>query len=520
LLVALLLAASPARAYIVGHAVSLEERTRGADLICKATVIADHPATDDWFEPMSGFEVRETELRVVSILKGPHSSMIRFRHYARSSGLGLYMPQSYTFVPGRTYLLAAVRASGDIYRQLSKSPAQMDGSVLLAGDAKPHRGTTLTDAEWAELVLLLKSPVEGEVVGAIQRLDAMSGGPAWDEFGYADFDRSKTLATIEPLVGSNRVAVATAAITVFGGESPYFEDQDAQFWLAGDAKGYFPGVYARKRIASPLAEAGTKALLRVATDGMTPEVRALAIRSLGRSSHALPAAMLALWLRDPNIVVRRAAVLMSAERPDREPIIAAAMDRSPDIRRAAALAVGFSQDPTLLPQLDRLLRESVPDVRAAAALSLESFPLDQAAPIMRANLSSEFRSVFINALAQENPQRYLAELTELMHQEPRAVIGGGSFSPHESWRILFNFIKARPPAELTAGKFDLSLDALERMHWSSSGEPTELYALYVSRGLVPRAKKFREMARKSTPFFDLDIYFDRVDRNPEAYLQQ
>ena len=52
----------------------------------------------------------------------------------------------------------------------------------------------------------------------------------------------------------------------------------------------------------------------------------------------------------------------------------------------------------------------------------------------------------------------------------------------------------------------------------SSGEPTELYALYLSRGLVSRAKQFREVTRKSVPF-DMEIFFGRVDQNPSAYIR-
>lgn len=51
-----------------------------------------------------------------------------------------------------------------------------------------------------------------------------------------------------------------------------------------------------------------------------------------------------------------------------------------------------------------------------------------------------------------------------------------------------------------------------------SGEPNSLYALYVSRGLVSRAKRFREAARKSVPF-GMEAYFDHVDKNLDVYLQ-
>ena len=76
----------------------------------------------------------------------------------------------------------------------------------------------------------------------------------------------------------------------------------------------------------------------------------------------------------------------------------------------------------------------------------------------------------------------------------------------------------RPATELTAGKLDSSLNALEQMSWGSSGEPTELYALYVTRGLVSRAKAFREASRKSVPF-DMAVYFDKVDQNPSAFVR-
>jgi hypothetical protein len=56
------------------------------------------------------------------------------------------------------------------------------------------------------------------------------------------------------------------------------------------------------------------------------------------------------------------------------------------------------------------------------------------------------------------------------------------------------------------------------MHWFGSGEPTELYALYVSRGLVSRAKQFREITRNSASF-DMDVFFDRVDQNPATYVR-
>jgi hypothetical protein len=79
--------------------------------------------------------------------------------------------------------------------------------VLLAADAKPHRGTTLTEAAWAELLELLKSPRESDVVEAIRQLDLMSGGRGT---GLTDFERSQALTAIAPLLGAKSVTIATA----------------------------------------------------------------------------------------------------------------------------------------------------------------------------------------------------------------------------------------------------------------------------------------------------------------------
>jgi len=56
------------------------------------------------------------------------------------------------------------------------------------------------------------------------------------------------------------------------------------------------------------------------------------------------------------------------------------------------------------------------------------------------------------------------------------------------------------------------------MQWFGSSEPRDLYAMYLRRGLVSRAKRFRETTRKSLTY-DIDYFFDMADRNPAAYVQ-
>lgn len=162
LLTALVLAASSASANLVTPPVSLEELARAADLVCKGTVISDRQVADDSFEPIPGIEVREAELRVVSIVKGHASDVIRFRHYARYPQLPMYaLPWDYTMATGRTYLVFAAQTASGAYRQLSKTRSfEMNQSVLLAADAKPHLGTTATEVVWGELLALINSPVD------------------------------------------------------------------------------------------------------------------------------------------------------------------------------------------------------------------------------------------------------------------------------------------------------------------------------------------------------------------------
>jgi HEAT repeat protein len=512
----LVFAGPPASATIVGRAVALEELALKVDLVCKATVVADRAVTDEWFEPIGGYEIRETELRVVSVIKGTAPGVIRFHHYAELPLGHANDPQSYIFVAGRTYIVFASQGTDGTYRQWSKSRTiKADQGVLLAADAKPHRGTTIREAAWAELLTLLKSADDGDVVEAIRQLDELSGGRFTE---LKDFERSTALAAIRPLLGSGRVTVATAAVAVFGVESPYFDDSQAAFWIAGIGKGTIPGIGARIPSARPAADSAVKELLDLSAAGMTPQLRALAIRTVAPSS-VVSAAMVSEWLRDPNVEVRQAAVLASAERRDQVAITAASSDSSPDIRHAAALAIGFTQDRRLVPLLNPLLHDPEAKVRAAAALSLLSFAPRDAEPVLTANLALEFRPLFINALARGDPQPYLPLLAEVIEQRLQPTNWWGGFIPAgDSWAILYSFVKTRPSAELASGELDRSLDALERMEWFSSSEPRALYALYLSRGLLARAQQFREATRKSWPYDDIDYYFDMADKDPQTYV--
>lgn len=167
-------AAPPASGCLVAGPVPLKELARSADLAIKATVIADRPVTDHFFEQIPGSEVHETEMRVVSIIKGTASNVIEFRHYAPSSRTAAMMMcvPSYAFIGGRTYIVLARRVSGDTYRQLAKSSMILDRSMLPGANAKPLRsGTTVAEVIWGELVAQLESPDRAVVLKTIRLLE-------------------------------------------------------------------------------------------------------------------------------------------------------------------------------------------------------------------------------------------------------------------------------------------------------------------------------------------------------------
>ncbi len=152
---------------------------------------------DAWFEQLPGFEVREAELRVISCVKGgpgggQSAQRIRFRHYAPASSpggmIGGYAPQSYELAAGRSYLVFAAKgAGGSVPPAVEVATIKADQGVLLAADARPHRGKTVTEAAWAELLAQLAGASTDDAVQAIAQLDELSGGRGT---GLHDFRRA------------------------------------------------------------------------------------------------------------------------------------------------------------------------------------------------------------------------------------------------------------------------------------------------------------------------------------------
>jgi hypothetical protein len=171
--------------------------------------------------------------------------------------------------------------------------------------------------------------------------------------------------------------------------------------------------------------------------------------------------------------------------------------------------------------LEKFLSDPDTKVRQAASMSLLSFSPKDAKlnKIFRDNLSNpEFSVLFLVALCQQDPAANLDLLIQqTIKKEDPTNWPGGQIPAYTTSHLLFKFLKTQPAADLQSGKYDRALDALEIWKPNYSVDPQFVYALEVKDGLTERARKFRSTANKASPY-DLEIYFQRADKDPSTYL--
>jgi len=297
---------------------------------------------------------------------------------------------------------------------------------------------------------------------------------------------------------------------------------EALYWLVTVGKGHLPGIGTRDARFDNLSGRLLWRELAKVVDGPGPaEVRAAAVRALGKSGVAELRPLLKRWCGDREALVRQAAVVLVADGGDQDSarlIREAAADPAAEVRQGAAQAIGFGQDDSQVPALATLLSDTSPKVQQAAAMSLLSFDVAVSGEVLRQHLRDpEYHSLFVNALASHDPAPYVADLQEIIVQNKQpSRFWGGRIPAADSWDILFKFVQSRPAEELRSGRFDDALNALERLKGFGSSEPRDLYALYLQRGLADRAKTFRQECRR-TLTYDIDYYFNMVDRSPNTY---
>jgi hypothetical protein len=511
--------------------VSLEELIAEADIIFKGLVVSSSPAQNELFTPCSGLMTQETQFKVISVIKGDApGATVRFQHFdeiPQFKGNACQMWR-YHFQRNRAYIVFAKKTEDvHIHRQLRVDDLGMqDQGIFLCSDDKPAMAKTVKEAIWNELAVMLHSKDSGDVTYAIRELDRMSGGRGRFD-GSQDFDRTNVVKVVHDLMTNSDSRIAQAAINVVGSHNPYLSDERANSWLATVGSAETPDHYKMDpKMRNIGGELYWKDLESIGATGHSAETRALAIRALGLVREPALRQAIDRWLGDTESAVRAAATVLLADYPGRDTdqqLNVLAGDKEPAVRACVALGIGFSQRNELADLLGRLLADKDAEVRRVASVSLLSFSPKNGAVerVMQANLENvEFQPLFLNALARENAEPYLADLAKVVEQKTHPVNWmGGQIPALTAWEILFKYLQAQPVNTLRSGKLDRYLDALEQVGAYSSSEPRDIYAFYILSDMTDRAKKFRERATKAAPY-DLDYFFKLVDQNPTHYKRK
>ena len=519
-----------AAAYLVGAPVTLEKLEEQSDVVFKATAIATVPSDDASFRALDGFVARETEFRVVSVLKGHDlGEKVRFRHYDENpdpkQGGRMYMPQYYHFEAGQTYLVFAKRteAAGILRQAWDSHRGKVDQGAMRCADAKPVVPGTLKEVVWAELQALLASHTAKDVIYGMGQLNDMSD-PNGSFSSTKDFPRADAMKLIGALMKSADAEMANTAIRVISSQNPYMAEDQPEYWLATMASAEVPGIGKRDRAMKNVGgEMYWSDLVEIADAPRPAATRALAIRALGLVRKPELAKPLGRWLTDAEPQVRAAAAFLLADFPAEDAahrLEVLTADPVPEVRRSGAFAIGFLQLASLAERLGQLLKDPDATVRYAASQSLLTFSLQSEGveKIFVANLENEeFNPLFLLALAKAKPGPYADQLARVVAEktEPKNW-HGGQVPAYTAFNILFKYLQAQSVEDVRSGKLDRYFDAMEIGYNTGSSEPRDLYAFYLQRSLYDRARAYRAWAKKHLQF-DMETFFKQVDTNPWAY---
>jgi len=512
---------------MVGPAVSLDTLAEMADLVVKAKVISNAEVNDATFRSIPGFAPFATKLQIISVLKGdPGSDLITFRHYGTHPETNRrvttnFEPQHYEFTEGKSYIIFAKKgvSNGSFTQLWMNHTTKNDQGVFRAGNDAPLTTASIKEACWSTLVDMQDSTNTEDIAYAPDQMDQMSLGHLVPFGGLDDFSRKDVIELIRPHLASRDPEVLEASIKA--ANSHNLLERDPVVWLASAGKGHLPGYRSGPRLDNLSGRLLWRELSALAGTNQPTNIRCMAIKALAGAGVAELQPLSKQWAHDSEPRVRQTAVELISEFPgsDTEEVIKnAATDRDSEVRKGAALAIGFGQIRPLIPTLEKLFEEETPEVRDAAAMSLLSFSITASGDVLRKHLNDpEYHGLFVNALATADPGPYLARLRENIVSNPEPKnFWGGKMPSADSWDILFKYVQSRSQQELRSGVLDSSMDALEKPSWFSSSEPRDLYALYLQRGLTVRAKAFREKCKHTVPF-DMEYYFSMVDQSPGAY---
>jgi hypothetical protein len=497
---------------------TLEELTALSDIIVKAEAVASHPR--EGARPYSSEYT--TDLRVISVLKGhPAGDRVVFQHEIMPSSINGQAPEHADFEVGRSYIVFAGESAdhgvygqvghlGRSMRNLNQSPAV----VLAASDQQVATGKSVQDVIWDELNGLLRSSNPKDVIYAIRQFDPeerwLTSSPRTTFYG---FSRDEALDAIQNLICSDNPDIAKAAIGEIGRDSPYMTHEWGIRWkiqsIAGEEFHLMSGPGALQ-LSNADGHARWKDLCAAAdgkvSGGTVPsgEVRAAAIRALGKAQEPQLPDHIGMWASDPEPLVRAAAAILLNDFPGETAsklLAKLAADGDSGVRAKVALAAGFSRRADLLPLVITMISDAAPDVRRSAGRSLVVFPLSDIKATLEANRDDpDLGPEFVNILAADNPEAYLDRLMAIIASR-RDAVRVTTYVPHmKSWEILFHYVKRQDEATLKSPGMARYLDALEGTDFPySMQQAPDLCNFYTKHGMTNRAKDFLERFMQGLP---------------------
>lgn len=506
-----------ARAYTLSPVESLDTMATKADVVCKAKVVSIP----------SDAPYRPATLELITVFKGDvTTSRVRFWHLTNPKIFGPNAPpQYYDLEVGRTYLFFAKNSgpAGDL-EQIREHPTEkMDNGVMLASDELPLKGLSIKQAHWRELARLMTNSTPEDAFYAIGQLYWMTTRCDHTNGLHHPADRLNSRATFEWKFVSPLL-------------QRLVEHRDDQVAIAA--------IHAFTLSSGCASSTNTPAdfLVRQANLPGSALRRSAALRALSAWPASAFATNLPSWLADSSDAVRAKATLLLSATPRAKAISMLgqqARDPAPEVRAAAAGAIGAGSFNELIPLLATLLEDSTGRtnkqvlqptdrtsflnrsglVRSAAAYALLHFPPGQVDSLLRAHLNDDyFKPAFLARLAATNAEPWLNDLADVMErqlqvtnwgQESRSGYPIVSHPYRECFMRLVEALEKQSTTDLVAGKFDRHLDALERV--SGSQELEDIYRFYVLKGLHERAKRYKETVLKQRS--GMEYYFQRAERD-------
>jgi len=497
---------------------TLEDVIHASDIIVKARVTSSSITENNSFPKIRGLAIHADTLQVISVLRGKISkSTITYLHHgpAKPAGPpGGNLPHYFTLKVGNVYILFAQQSqTKGLFLQLWKDYFNKDyKSVLRTANDNPVTQISIPEVIWSELMHLVTSNHDPNVIYAIRQMNEMSGGH-YSSLQY--FDRYKVLHTIQSFLSSPNSEIVKEAITAMGSDNPYFDEWNHN-WLATVGGGRFTHIVKRNKYwQNTDVRPYWKRLAQIAEGNHPPEIRALAIRALGRLQEPRVWEYLVRWMRDPEPTVRKASTILLADFPADEvaPYLRTSVhDHSKEVRLGAAIAIGYGQFESFISELEILIRDENLIVRGSAATCLISFAPEKIRPVLQRNINHpDFMPLFVNVLAESDIESYRDLLVKIIQNRSEPDFYWGGRVPYaRSWDLLFQYLRKQSAYTLKSGAMDKYLHALENTDFWGSNEPRDLYALYVRKGMSDRAQSFRRRCRENLAW-NMDHFFDRVD---------